>query len=1753
MTAELSLIGRMAARLIRNKLDLGLREHGVAKFLVHGLAKEEVLAIVSAITREPGLAERLEIKLPRHTFADAPEVTADILTDIPATELRHAHCDREGRLMVLMDSRQQQSVAQITPIDADALLDTEAVGGWIEEAEDGLSLPGELKEQWQAALTGLLKIDRVGLRQIATWLAAIRAELGAGSALPRAVGRALPAIGLPRHDGLFGDIPPAKLAWQSQWRPRFEAHWRRQNYMAKRDQQQIPFARGRLREKLQELHEELREEVREALEAYIAAPDGASPAATALFAHDWSELNQFFEEAQKAGGRSIGEETFAFYKIRPEMLTAPELAYLEDFRDNRRQAQPAKQLQDEEFYAAHADELRDEPRLAALWERFIFGQKVECDDLIDGLLQCLQRTYQAGETQPRKLVVEAHEDRPTRFLHMNAEVCRYFATRYRGAREAFKGVIEFRRANAFDYFTFEKDIEDSARRTPASMSRRSRQLNFRVWLENEDPAAPGRTGEVKLVWECDPKAVGLSLSRDLDRLNNNNASTPLVECLSGQVRANARGRAAGVDLANVSSLEPVGGRDRGAFVPARSKCRSIPKLWRAQLTGLVERQLVGAEAAALLTKAFEHFAQVYTASLADLGVLGYGAPSLQAQAEAYGQLLDRILAEVSAPMALHPLLRPLLSIGVAPWSDTATGQPAAIVCPWHPLRLASQAARWRVWRDRLTKLLGAEPTTFTDTGALFFSDLRRAMAVDGRPEVVVGWLAEQPTLLSWVDGRNDYTLHETPVVQPGATRATGDRVGGVARQIGELVKAYLKLQPHEKDNLSVVLFNSDAAALPQAVVDVVRADAEREDGEAMCQVKLRHKDDAKLRDLYRQLVGREVGDGLHASEATSDFMARLRISILVHTAAPNLSGEDPPEDIVFCHDVISRAATLGWIELEHITRAPQDIDAGHWSRRRPIQRGDRDAAVYLACPAQPPEGWSYLDAVAALHDEVQAARARANGATLMPARRTNLLDPATQSVLEETHRLGSWVVNFDDLLDRRQLADNQIRIIRYKHAATGGRNLIISSKAPDTLLRATLQTRIRALDPSYDSAALQDLSSRLIDDANEISGDIVLRAAKRGSNASELIGVVLSRFLVDAELGHTAAKAWIFLDDYAAWLGQNEKQIADLLCLAPGVDKDGRPVLDLVVTEAKYVGAASASSKAVESARQLHDTLKRLERALLGEEAPADQSIWLARLSDMLLDGLRDPAGAFGEGANWRTALRDGACRFRVRGYSHVFAHSSPTAATTAPDRLVGVKGTDTGQQEQFSPESLRKLLRAYADRRDPGPVRAEVRGEPTPTGSATPAPPVRSTNESAPGLDTQPVPAEVATAASPQTSAGQSAAAPPVLNGRAVGGPHLAALLQVSGHAGTGLAEDDAWLQDVANRCRSALMRYGMTARLEQSVLTPNAGLLKFKGSDDLTVAAVERKLEELETTHSLQVLSVRAEPGRVVIYIRRPVRQVLSLGDVWRGWEVDPSQPNTKLLIALREEDGEPLFLEPEPAPHTLVAGSTGSGKSVLIQNILLAIAATNRPDQAQIHLIDPKAGVDYFAFEGLPHLNGGVVDTPEAALVVLEALVAEMEKRYSLFRQARASNLKSYNAKSSERLPLIWLVHDEFADWMQIDSYRAGVESVVTRLGVKARAAGIYLIFAAQRPDATVFPMQLRSNLGNRLVLRVDSAGTSDLSLGVKGAGAERLLGKGHLAALLGGGAAPILAQVPFIDEDELARLVDAVIADQADQTP
>jgi DNA segregation ATPase FtsK/SpoIIIE, S-DNA-T family len=991
----------------------------------------------------------------------------------------------------------------------------------------------------------------------------------------------------------------------------------------------------------------------------------------------------------------------------------------------------------------------------------------------------------------------------------------------------------------------------------------------------------------------------------------------------------------------------------------------------------------------------------------------------------------------------------------------------------------------------------------------------------------------------------------------------------------------------------VVLYNCDSSRLPLAVVDKLGS-LNQDEEDARCQVVLRHRDPQQLARLYEEIVDVSDGDGdaFVPSETTRDFMARLRIGISADQApAPN-PRDGCPEDIVFCQDVIARHARLEWYSVDARPADPAMLNPAQWSRRRPIATGDLKSVAYLSCPMQRAAGWAYLTAIASFFrgDWDNNTQVR-----LLPARHLDFQDATITRIFEETHNLATWVVNYDELLDRRQLVEQGVRIIRYKQIATQGRNLILSSRAPTGLLRSMVVSRLRDLNIGVDDAELSGLADRFINDANDVSGDIVLRAAQRGRSASELIGLVLSRYLVRHELGLDHSIGWYFLDDYADWLGQQEEQIADLLAMSPMTAPDGSMRLVAVVTEAKYIDAANLATKRRESHKQLRDTLRRVAGAVMEAPARLDCAVWLARLSDMLVDGVMFSAGATLDLPAWRRAVRERQCPIELRGYSHVFV-SGPvdTSDCTTRTRLPEADGTSfDAYQEVFGRDRVRELVLCYHRQGDPTHIR-RGRGEDgwddgsTPHGPNERGPEPRGTvsargqrvprDEESQGrssgsheTDSQTEPDSAASGAGslvlglpagtpPPTSPiigttpGETMYDQPVISGVHEDDKrwsyHGVARWVAAAPAHTGeTAADLAWLRQIEEATKLALHQFHLQAKLLRSVLTPNAALLKFQGSAQLTVDQVLRRRVEFLTTHGLSLIGVQPEPGVVSLSIARPHREVVSLRMLWQRWTPDGQDGNQSLLIGVCEGDGELLVLSPGEghSPHTLIAGSTGSGKSVLMQNIMLSIVATNRPDQARITLVDPKQGVDYFAFEGLPHLDGGIIDQQEEALARIRSLVDEMDARYVRMRHARAAHLRQYNIRVApgERLPMLWLIHDEFADWMLTEEYKQEVASAVQRLGIRARAAGIYLVFAAQRPEANVMPMQLRANLGNRLILRVDSEGTSDIALGEKGA--ERLLGRGHLLAKVEGTPSLIYAQVPFATPEEIDALVQLIRSD------
>ncbi len=298
---------------------------------------------------------------------------------------------------------------------------------------------------------------------------------------------------------------------------------------------------------------------------------------------------------------------------------------------------------------------------------------------------------------------------------------------------------------------------------------------------------------------------------------------------------------------------------------------------------------------------------------------------------------------------------------------------------------------------------------------------------------------------------------------------------------------------------------------------------------------------------------------------------------------------------------------------------------------------------------------------------------------------------------------------------------------------------------------------------------------------------------------------------------------------------------------------------------------------------------------------------------------------------------------------------------------------------------------------------------------------------------------------------------------------------------------------------------------------------------------------------------------PGKNTVGIEIPnrINTMVSLRDVISSM---PSlYDNSKLAVGLGKDImGKNSYVEINKTPHLLVAGATGSGKSVCINTMLISILMRCRPDEVKLVLVDPKK-VELSVYNGVPHLMSPVVTDPKKAAIALMKIVSEMESRYELFTNTETKNIETYNKYIDEKnknlpeddrlnkLPFIVVVIDELADLMLTASKE--VEDSIIRIGQMARAAGIHLIVATQRPSTDVITGIMKANIPSRIAFAVSSNVDSRTILDE--GGAEKLLGKGDMLFLPMGENTAIRLQGCFVSDEEIKRVVDFTIKQQKAQ--
>lgn len=347
----------------------------------------------------------------------------------------------------------------------------------------------------------------------------------------------------------------------------------------------------------------------------------------------------------------------------------------------------------------------------------------------------------------------------------------------------------------------------------------------------------------------------------------------------------------------------------------------------------------------------------------------------------------------------------------------------------------------------------------------------------------------------------------------------------------------------------------------------------------------------------------------------------------------------------------------------------------------------------------------------------------------------------------------------------------------------------------------------------------------------------------------------------------------------------------------------------------------------------------------------------------------------------------------------------------------------------------------------------------------------------------------------------------------------------------------------------------FGIDVKVERAEIGPSVTKYEVKPAVGVRVNRISNLADDLALALAAKDVRIEAPiPGKSLVGIEVPNSEIATV--TFRElWEQANTDPNKLLEVPLgKAVNGIARTFDLARMPHLLVAGSTGSGKSVAVNGIIASILMKARPDQVKFMMIDPKM-VELSVYNDIPHLLIPVVTNPRKAARALQKVVDEMENRYELFSHFGVRNIAGYNAKVEEfnaqseqkqiPLPLIVVIVDELADLMMVASKE--VEDAIIRLGQKARAAGIHMILATQRPSVDVISGLIKANVPSRVAFAVSSGTDSRTILDENGA--EKLLGRGDMLFKPIDENHPVRLQGSFISDDDVERIV-GFVKDQAD---
>jgi len=1454
-------------------------------------------------------------------------------------------------------------------------------------------------------------------------------------------------------------------------------------------------------EDLNEKYEECKDEFSlldsrkiELIEQFIKADSRELSANRERFSElDWyaDYIYRLFEKSRSRTSKPLGEETVLLLEERDSDISDLDKENLREY--DKLKAKDRESLKSilEPIYKKYKVLIEDNKSLRNKWDKFLYPSQTKSNDLILGLLETIKK-LKSDSDDITTITVSLKQSQSTAIMkNYSRNAMNYLHKRY-SILNRISSKIEFD-------FKFIKDIEEKLKDKQTtdvirkykkgSLSKSLNEVNFIVKAINSSGEV---AAERKLLWNYNASSILSGYREDVEAIEKQLEKRCIYANVVYRASNSEKGEKKSLSLWDYSSLASRGKNAAYRLFPI--KCDS-----KISSKGILKsaKELFTKELFLEFDKLFHRYLDEYFWLLRQLDIREnlvkkeFDFSRIEELSNTYSQLSLFLFEHSSSDHIKSQIIEPFLSL-----VTIKVGHENAVIIPsYHPLRLISYFVKLKNAFKFIDNYISNSNVEMIKED-LYFSDIEQSFGTPYYPEVFRIFENEEDdeTLLHISEICEDYTVLEpikTFLESGQSTDPTSQTI-----ILTKVIENYLSLNQHKQSSLKILLHAVDNYEFPVKFMKRLLS-LNLTSEESSFEIYLNDIDASHIREMYRAFLisqnSKEAEEALEYNEVS--FLSNIRLNAF-DQSFKQLDSVNDKFNIAFLNDFVSSKSKIEFREQKLDEKYPLfEYHPIMWSKRKYMTENESSVGKYLTAPANSELTSSFYNLLyltMSTHKEDYKDKIP----TLSVDRRHTTL----HNNLDAIHKRTDWVVNLDSLLDKKILEEFGANVIKYRKARHINRNLVVSSKANTVLLESHLRKKFRNFN--IHENLIDNAVDNIIKLANELSGDILLKAIGKGHFANEMLGLVLTKTLLHGCSDYD--NILIYIDDYADWflssidseeklLLTQENVLADILLITPIFVENELTTVYIDIVEAKFCNESNRVKHSKKSLQQTKESFLQIKK-VFEDDTYFDKPYWLAKISDLIVETHHKSFINDLSSEDIRNKMRlDSSINYVVRGISCVFVHDYEDTV----EQEVNLDGVS---QYIIGSKSIVKMIESI-------------------------------TNFDSSILDELALP----------KYEGMKQKEIVIKKEEVVKKVEEKLSNQKIDDIQQNIKKEKLEVSEVSKGVQAVVMHHKHRAKIKQHLFTPNTLRVSLEPELGWKPKMFYDMSNDFLTVKGLELLRVEPVKGAYDLVFKREDRKVIHYEDCLEDREITDGFGNTKILIGRNEENNGIVYynLDSED-PHALIGGMTKSGKSVLLNIFIIDLIRTNSVDELQLILVDPKQ-VEFTRYKNIPYLDeDGIITKKELAIEKLNMVVDEMERRYTFFAESGVNEINKYNKKVDIKLPRIVLIFDEFADWMLDDEFKRSASTAVQSLSGKARAAGIHLIVSTQRPDNTVVVPILRANLGAKFALRVDSEKNSNII--IDEGGAEKLLGYGHMITKFAGHKQYV--QSGFMSDDYIDGVLEGV---------